>query len=131
MSHVDNLRALGITDEALLGQAAVLDMKDAARDAEKLSEVLRLRNELAEARKEAADARAERIIIESALVDALGALQFYARQKHWEDGLRSTVGLTTIERDVGSRARVTLNRLFDRLIAFARVQALREPGDVR
>lgn len=75
--------------------------------------------ELASARKQIADADAERLTLESALVDALGCLQFYSDVKNHQ-----TIGM--VASDGGARARVTLNRIFDRIEA-ARVQALREP----
>lgn len=65
--------------------------------------------ELDEERKKLADARAEYMLVESALVDAMGALQFYADE---DDG--------------GRRAEALLKRLFERLIDFARVQKLKD-----
>lgn len=82
--------------------------------------------DLAEARKQIADADSERIVLESALVDALGALQFYAREEHWKDNGDHDPLPSDTARDAGKRARVTLNRIFDRIEA-PRVQALREP----
>lgn len=81
--------------------------------------------ELEDARKQVADAEANRLILESMLVDALGALQFYAREFHWMP--RSSAYANPVLDDSGKRARVTLNRIFERGDAFSKVQALRDP----
>lgn len=78
--------------------------------------------ELDAARKQLADARAEYMLVESALVDAMGALQFYADEEHWR---RLSVEEPMADLDAGKRARVLLDRLFDRLVAFARIQKLK------
>lgn len=77
-----------------------------------------------EAHKKTADALAEYMLVESALVDAIGMLSFYADEKHWPRDTRS-LGLDVT--DGGKRARVTLDRIFERLIAFARIQKLKDP----
>jgi hypothetical protein len=74
---------------------------------------------LDESRKKVADADAERIVLESALVDAMGALQFYESSACWYPKPEDTV-------DAGKRARVTLRRLFDWLAGFSRIQKLKE-----
>lgn len=132
MSHVKLMRALGVVDEDVLGSAAVLDMKEAARDAEEHSEVTRLRAELRESRKDNADLRAEYMLVESALVDAMGALQFYADPLYWAPPLlappsdRAPLSIHAEARfDAGKRARVLLDRIFDRLVAFAHIQKLK------
>lgn len=75
-----------------------------------------LDEKLAELRKQLADARAEYMLVESALVDAMGALQFYGAAYPSE-----------VASDGGKRARVLLDRIFDRLVAFARIQKLKDP----
>jgi hypothetical protein len=85
-----------------------------------------LEAELVSARKQIADADAERLTLESALVDALGCLQFYASDRNWIPEGGGFVHPMPAREDAGKRARVTLNRIFDRIEA-VRVQALREP----
>jgi hypothetical protein len=92
-----------------------------------------LEAELASLRKQVADGNAERIRIESALIDALGALQFYANEKSYftiverqePDGYE----VTAVNKDAGKRARVTLNRIFERSSDMPRVQALKPIED--
>lgn len=83
-----------------------------------------LDEKLAELRKQLADARAEYMLVESALVDAMGTLQFYADEEHWR---RLSVEEPMADLDAGKRARVLLDRIFDRLVAFARIQKLKDP----
>lgn len=111
LARLQEMKERDSSARALLGIGADADITGA---------IASMQLDLADARKQVGDADAERITLESMLVDSMGCLQFYSDVKNHQ-----AIGM--VASDGGARARVTLTRLFARADAFHRVQALREP----